>query len=291
MDISQNKTKDIEIIFPKIKLRRSDFAWSVHSSKIPGFTFIYEKLVKAVKEFTEDTELIKCFHKHQTDNIKLHYEKQKELPDEKFYQEYEKITCMGRWFVEAPGEQVCSKPYNVISVSSNDSHKPITFLDNFTIKAKKEELTSHITTPNYDVQFNYGYIQGKGAMLSLCNHPIKSWLGNIYKSIYGNIKFTQVRGLFWYPKNGFREWHTNKYHKQGWRIYLIYADEDEKSWFSFKHPKTGKLRTIADKTGYLNIFKITKNPPIWHNVYSQCNRISLGIHVTDEFIDKFIEFI
>ena len=268
---------NIEINFPKKKCKRSDYAWSLHHTEIPGFTFIYEKLREAAKQFTAD---IKRFHEHQTDHIKMHYEKQKELPDEEFYGAYEKMAMLKD-----------DSKYQSVSLYSNDSHKPITFMDNFEITPKKELPTCHLTTPHCDICFNYNCIGGKGGMLSCVNHPIRHYMNKIYKSIYGNIKFTEVRGLFWYPKGGFREWHTNQYHRQGWRLYLIYADEDEKSWFSFKHPETGKLHTIPDCSGHINIFKITKDPPIWHNVYSQTNRISLGIHVTDEFIDKFIEFV
>jgi hypothetical protein len=214
----------------------------------------------------------------------MHYEKQKELPDEELYGKYERATI-----------KKDDSTYVSFSASSNDSHKPITCFNHFDITPKKglstELSTYHMTTPFYDANFNYNYIGGKGCMLSCVNHPIARYLGDIYKSIYGTIKYTEVRGLFWYPKGGFREWHTNQYHRLGWRLYLVYADEDEKSWFSFKHPETGKLHTLPDKTGYINIFKVTKDPPLWHNVYSQTNRISLGIHVTDEFIDKFIDFV
>lgn len=84
MDAAQ-EGEEIEIVFPRVKLRKSDLAWALHHSQITGFTFIYEKLVEAAKQFTADTELIKCFHKHQTDHVKMHYEKQKELPDEEMY--------------------------------------------------------------------------------------------------------------------------------------------------------------------------------------------------------------
>jgi hypothetical protein len=278
-NVAKEQSKDIEIIFPKKKLNKEDYVWALHHTEIPGFTFIYDKLLEAAKKLTADTELIKRFHEHQTDNVKRHYEKQTELPDEEFYGEYERRTIM-----QDPNHQS-------FSVSSNSSHQPVTFMKNFDITPKKPQDACHITTPYYDAHFNYGYISGKGAMLACTRHPIARYMDQIYKSIYGNIKYTEVRGLFWYPKGGFREWHTNEYTRQGWRLYLVYADEDEKSWFSFKHPETGKLHIQPDRTGYINIFKVTKDPPFWHNVYSQTNRISLGIHVTDEFIEKFIEFV
>ena len=281
--VEQPKQADIEIHFPRVKCKRSDLVWQLHNTKIPGMSFIYDKLVEAAKKFTANAELLKLFAEHQTDHIKMHYEKQKELPDEELYGKYERATIKRD-----------DPRYMQVSLHSRSSEQPITFLDNFNILPKKSttELTTyHMTAPYYDIYYNYGYIGGKGAMLSCTSHPIAKYMANCYKSIYGTIKYTEVRGLFWYPKGGFREWHTNEYTRQGWRLYLVYADEDEKSWFSYKHPETGKLHTIPDKTGYINIFKITKDPPIWHNVYSQTNRISLGIHVTQEFIDKFIEFV
>jgi len=287
--------KSLNIQFPRKKCKKGDIAWAFHHSEIPGFSFIYEKLVEAAKEFTADTKLLKCFYKSQNPHIKMRYEKQKDLPDEALYGRYERATILAN----DPGYE------HIHMTGYGKNYNTTSFLDKFDITPKKELSTElspfHMTTPYYDaswkVPYRYkhsrasGSISSKGCMLCCTDHPIARYMAEIYKSIYGNLKYTEVRGLFWYPKGGFREWHTNEHTRLGWRLYLVYADEDEKSWFSFKHPQTGKLHTMPDRSGYINVFKITKDPPVWHNIYSQTNRISLGIHVTDEFIEKFIEFI
>jgi hypothetical protein len=121
------------------------------------------------------------------------------------------------------------------------------------------------------------------------NKKLKSELHNIIKNIYGD-EFIELRGWFWYPPKGFREWHTNRYDPPGWRIYLLSVEEDNKSWFLLRDPKTGELKKYNDKNGYVNIFKLysEKENLIWHSICSQTNRFSLGMYFTDSFIEKLI---
>jgi hypothetical protein len=89
------------------------------------------------------------------------------------------------------------------------------------------------------------------------------------------------RGTFLYPPGAFHEWHTNQAHVEGWRMYLVQVDEPERSWFAFKDPRTGKVHRRPDRTGKINMFRVTKGKPFWHTIYSATNRYSYGTVLSD----------
>lgn len=91
-----------------------------------------------------------------------------------------------------------------------------------------------------------------------------------------------VSGRIWYPKNGYMGWHTNQ-ESQGYRLYCSYAQETHKSFFRFRDPTTGDIVTSWDEQGWsFRMFHITKDAPVWHCVYSETNRISLGYNLNLE---------
>ena len=84
-----------------------------------------------------------------------------------------------------------------------------------------------------------------------------------------------ARGLFFYPKGSFREWHTNENDAIGVRYYIIYSDTSD-SGMNFL--VNDKVVTIYDKPNHVNIFSVFDHTnPCWHNVFSNCNRFSLGL--------------
>jgi hypothetical protein len=88
-----------------------------------------------------------------------------------------------------------------------------------------------------------------------------------------------VSGRIWYPKNGYMGWHTNQA-SQGYRLYCSYAPESKKSFFRFRDPTTNEIITSWDKEGWgFRMFHITQDAPVWHCVYSETNRISLGYNL------------
>jgi len=102
--------------------------------------------------------------------------------------------------------------------------------------------------------------------------------------IMGKI-FPRERGLhtvgsghFWYPAGAYMGWHTNS-GVPGWRVYINYAEEPGKSFFRYRDPTTGKIVTLMDKEWNIRIFRIDKNIPLWHAVYSETNRFSIGYMV------------
>jgi hypothetical protein len=85
-------------------------------------------------------------------------------------------------------------------------------------------------------------------------------------------------GHFWYPAGAYMSWHTNS-RVPGWRIYINYAEESGKSFFRYKHHLTGEIVTLWDEQWNMRVFRVTGTDPLWHCVYSNTNRFSLGYMV------------
>lgn len=92
-----------------------------------------------------------------------------------------------------------------------------------------------------------------------------------------------ARGNFFYPKGSFREWHTNKIHTRGYRMYFVACSENNKSWFNYVHPDTDKVVNVPDKNEFANIFYVNtdNDKAFWHSIYSETNRFSLGFNIYD----------
>jgi hypothetical protein len=82
-------------------------------------------------------------------------------------------------------------------------------------------------------------------------------------------------GHFWYPPGSCMGWHTNS-EVPGWRVYINYAEEEGKSFFRYRDPEKSEVITLLDKEWNIRLFKITKDHPFWHAVYSDTNRFSIG---------------
>jgi len=86
-------------------------------------------------------------------------------------------------------------------------------------------------------------------------------------------------GNFWYPPGSFMGWHTNL-RTPGWRLYINYVEEPGKSFFRYRDPDRGEIITATDKQWNFRLFKITTRKPLWHAIYSETNRFSLGYRLT-----------
>ena len=69
-------------------------------------------------------------------------------------------------------------------------------------------------------------------------------------------------------------------------MYLVWAEEDNKSFFRWEDPRTGEIITKWEKKGW-NINRFVA--PIWHCLGSWTNRISIGIahNVTPKLHELF----
>jgi hypothetical protein len=91
----------------------------------------------------------------------------------------------------------------------------------------------------------------------------------------------KTSGQFWYPPGGFMGWHTNE-RSPGWRLYINYADEPGKSFIRYRDPASGAVVTKTDRQWNVRLFKISSVDPLWHAIYSQTNRFSLGYYITPQ---------
>ncbi len=83
-------------------------------------------------------------------------------------------------------------------------------------------------------------------------------------------------GYFWYPYRGYSGWHTNS-DKAGDRVYLVWAQEDNKSFFRYQDPHSGEIITQWEKAGWqINHFHVPERGLLWHCIGSYTNRISIG---------------
>ncbi len=102
-------------------------------------------------------------------------------------------------------------------------------------------------------------------------------------------------GFFYYPPGAYREWHTNENDLIGYRLYYVQVDKPDASWLYYLMPGSSSLdpttiRKVSDKTDHYNLFKITKDPVLWHAVYSkEAHRFSVGLNVRQSFIETLLE--
>ncbi len=97
----------------------------------------------------------------------------------------------------------------------------------------------------------------------------------------------RCQGDYWYPPGGFRDWHTNKFDKSGWRLYIVDVDLPARSYFRIKNPATGEIQTLWDQPGTLNFFLIDPNRLLWHCIGAQrANRWSKGFVIPDTWLDS-----
>jgi hypothetical protein len=82
-------------------------------------------------------------------------------------------------------------------------------------------------------------------------------------------------GHFWYPPGGYMGWHTNS-KAPGWRLYVSYSGENGKSFFRYREPGTGRIVTSKDSGLNCRLFRVSGDRLLWHAVYSDTDRFSLG---------------
>jgi hypothetical protein len=90
-----------------------------------------------------------------------------------------------------------------------------------------------------------------------------------------------VSGHLFYPPGAYLGWHTNV-RVPGWRAYLTYAEEPERSFFRYRDPTDGEVVTSWDTGWDLRVFWVDPLRPLWHAVYSDTNRFSFGYRLVTE---------
>jgi hypothetical protein len=85
-------------------------------------------------------------------------------------------------------------------------------------------------------------------------------------------------GQYWYPSGGYMGWHTNSGFP-GWRMYISHSEEPGKSFFRYREPRRGDVVTSPDGEWTVRVFRISRDDPLWHAIYSNTNRYSFGYMV------------
>lgn len=107
----------------------------------------------------------------------------------------------------------------------------------------------------------------------------------------------ELSGCFYYPPGGFREWHSNARHDQGWRMYYCQVSEPGKSSFQYLDPTNGQVQRLMDRDDHFNLFYVTGAEEVargrrpdyfWHSVQSQTHRASLGMRVSEAWVERLI---
>lgn len=99
----------------------------------------------------------------------------------------------------------------------------------------------------------------------------------------------RCQGDYWYPRGGFRDWHTNKYDASGWRLYIVDVDAPAQSYFRIKDPTTNDIKTLWDQPGTFNFFLIDPARLLWHCIGAeQANRWSKGFVIPDTWLDSVV---
>ena len=89
-----------------------------------------------------------------------------------------------------------------------------------------------------------------------------------------------LAGEFVYPKNGYMGWHTNA-NTPYLRCYMTYSENGD-SYFKYRDPYTKEIVVSKDNIGWtMRYFKISDriDELLWHCVYSNTTRISLGYRI------------
>lgn len=82
-------------------------------------------------------------------------------------------------------------------------------------------------------------------------------------------------GQYWYPPGSYMGWHTNS-RFPGWRLYVTYCAEPEKSFFRYRDPDSGEIVTSTDRQWHVRMFRVSADKLLWHCVYSDTDRLSIG---------------
>ncbi len=157
-----------------------------------------------------------------------------------------------------------------------DLHRPEVSLEHAQERCSEEALNSIQKFGNRDV----GTLD---CSLFKFNNISFDWIASILGAALpgstipnAGVKALGISGRIWYPFAGYMGWHTNDDNK-GWKLYCNHSREGHKSFFRYQHPETKEVVTSWDKQGWnFRIFEIIEGQLLWHCIYSETDRISIG---------------
>jgi len=178
-------------------------------------------------------------------------------------------------------EQQLIEPLNEIVFSDKIKILNIPREQNFCSKQIVEEdyLRSVFSKDNPRGVGNYKRIQV--VENTICIRKIITHLANNYFKEHSIF----LSGYYLYENQDSMAWHTNS-DADGLRLYITYADQNNKSFFRYLN-KHDKIITSYDFKGWqYRLFTVPeKKPHFWHCVYSECNRYSIGFRIYHNLIN------
>ncbi len=99
------------------------------------------------------------------------------------------------------------------------------------------------------------------------------WLGGRLGGSFRPV--LSAAGQWWYPPGTHFGWHTNHGYP-GWRLYLSHAEEEDRSFFRYRDPRSGEVVTSLDGRWHLRLFEVSSDRPLWHAIHSETHRFSIG---------------
>ncbi len=97
-------------------------------------------------------------------------------------------------------------------------------------------------------------------------------------------------GHLYYPKGGYKEWHTNKFELPGWRLYIIHTKPDKCSSFRYVDHYSNEIVNSKDRNGMARLFKVNdgiSEPVLWHAISSDGDRWSFGFYISERSAKTF----
>lgn len=158
----------------------------------------------------------------------------------------------------------------------NNFTKTQDYPDMDSIKHTEQYSKSSIAS---DFDGGWMWVNGKWTLKNTENNIVMNSIRQDMELIFNNE--VELRGYFYYPKGGYRIWHTNRNETPGWRLYLVGSVGD--SYFCHVDRKNKQMVRTLDTNNSINVFKIENDEDnlLYHSVFSNDDRWSLGF-LTDE---------
>lgn len=214
-----------------------------------------EKMILDSSFMKKDKDIINCFNHIEKNYIDIALEKIKK--NKSFI-----APSRGRY-----------KPRKIKWVKSKENISRCTNLtmQKEFIEKKRDKRICKGDTHNFNLEYELKKIDDFPFLYYMTEFLSKYFKGDIYAT-------NQFR---FYGSTGFMGVHTNAESKDVYRVYFVYADESNKSFFKIYNNKEKKIEKVNEKKGWnINYFKLGnfKNPS-YHCLYSDCNRFSIGFSV------------
>ena len=147
------------------------------------------------------------------------------------------------------------------------------------IGAEALELKKKLDESNIDQAGEETNMKDFSPFLEHIKSPVENQIIEILKRIY-SAKSVFMSGSFYYPDSGFMGWHTNCLDPCKTVLYIVYADEDQKSFFRYEDEERKIITDYDDKGLTIRQFELKgEEPYFWHCVGSTCNRFSFGFRI------------